>query len=194
MNKLILGIILAISFANAEVDYNKAMEHLGGNCRFVTKNINNDNKIFVCDSGFIGFNFINREIVISFETTSDEGHKAKIHLLFNRDWDENGEQYHKEKYTIFVVEDEFGTIVNTGTGKWSGNGGEFYDRFKKNIYYRKQMSNNKKIEQTNKTTNEQELSDREDCPPSWKVKGKCLKSYFEYEPDGGWYCDINDCD
>lgn len=54
--------------------------------------------------------------------------------------------------------------------------------------------NNENQESKNREIMEQLTSDTQNCPPSWQVGGRCLKSYFEYKPDGGWYCDQNDCE
>lgn len=129
--------MLVVSLANAELDYNKAMEHLGGNCKFIE--LNDDTKYFECDSGFISFDFANCEIILSFETKLDErGKDRKINLLFNRAWNKNHEQIHKEKSVIVIVEDEFDAVIHTQIEKWSDDGGDFYKRFKEDIFYGKQ--------------------------------------------------------
>ena len=169
MNKIILGTMLAVSLVSAEVDYNKAMYKLGGNCKFEQEVSKEYRKYFTCDNGFIAFDFDDYEIVMSIDTLIN-GQNYKIHFLFNRAWDK-GHQIHKEKSSIAIVEDEFGTVVNTSTGKWSGWVVHFYERFKEDVYYGKQET----VEY--KKNDETILTDTNE----------------DYVPDGGWYCDTHDC-
>ena len=170
MNKLILGTMLAVSLANAEVDYIKAMYKLGSNCKFEREVSKENEKYFRCDNGFIAFNFDDYEIVMSIDTLIN-GQNYKINFLFNRAWGEV-HQIHENKSSIAIVEDEFSVVVNTGTGKWSGDVVDFYKRFKEDVYYGKQNTND------DYEPDGGWYCDTHDCPPSWKDSdGNCKKGW-----------------
>ena len=144
MKKIIILIAILCCIGFCKLDYNKAIEHLGGNCRVENDEINKN--YFFCDSGFINFDFIKEEIFLSYETISNKGRKEKIVISFNRGWNKKGKQIHKENSYLLFISDEFNTVVFSIEGKWSGDGGDFYERFKENVYYGKRNVKPKKKE------------------------------------------------
>lgn len=205
--------MLTVGLCYAKGNYNKVMDRLGGNCNFDNESQPGEETIyFNCDSGYVNFNFDEEEIFLSFSDRDSENKKIKIHFLFNRGWNKNRKQIHKNKSVIILLRDEFDIVIAGLESSWDGKIYDFYKRFKENVYYGKQKTikhkqNNIKKEESDSAI-ELILTNRTDCPTSWQVRGRCLKSYFTHndtpvqkmeseslsencwgDPNGSWFCE-----
>ena len=181
MKKLIILIAIVNSIGFCEVDYIKVFNFLE-NCSVSTETTETPaNSItFLCDSGFVKFDFDEYEIYLSYNVKSKDNKKRKMVLLFNRGWNKKDEQIHKEKSVIGVLQDEFEIIIGTGGHKWNGKFYDFYEKFKENVYYGKKAIKN-------------ELTDIKKNDKTYKTY-ETNKSNSDYVPDGGWYCDTHKCE
>lgn len=216
MNKLLLCLMLTVGVCYAKINYNKVMDDLGGNCRFKNESQPGDETIyFNCDSGYVRFHFDEEEIYLLVRIRDSENKKIKFSFLFNRGWNKKGKQIHKNKSVIILMHDEFDIVTAAEESSWDGKIYDFYEQFKENVYYEKQetvkhkQTNNAKKEiEENNLAIETILTNRTDCPTSWQVSGRCLKSYFTDndtpvqqmeseslsencwgDPNGSWFCE-----
>ncbi len=201
MNKLILGTMLIVSVANAEIF--KLEQNSSTEISFKSIVYENETDEMNCYKIVSFGKGKNREIVSLKGTVECSYGKKKVIMetvdyrnnkLFYSKYDAFGvnlENYAEECYLSEYILDTYIEISNN----IKRNAVEFplddlSNHCKETVEHK--LTNDTKKE--NEEAIELLLTNTDDCPPSWQVRGRCLKSYFDYQPDGGWYCDNNKCD
>lgn len=176
MKKIIILIAMLCSFGFSFVfNYNKALPKLGNNCILEESTNKFGQKSFFCDSGYIFFDFDEREAHIEYNDEPENGHKRKIHVNFNRGWIKN-KQTHKTNTAIIIMIDEFEEPIMAEEAKWSGNVHDLYADFKEKVFY--------KTESKNTTKNDVEY-----VPEGGWYTDSNEYLHFHFDTDGKAVCD-----
>lgn len=175
MKKIIILIAMLCSFGFCFIDYNKALPMLGNNCSLDESTNKMGNKLFICDSGYIKFDFDKKEVYMKYNTEPSNGHKRTVILTFNRGWTKTI-QTHKNKSIIFWFIDEFNEPVYAEENRWSGNIQELYSDFKEKVFY--------KTESTNTTKNNDEY-----VPEGGWYTDSNDYLHYHFDSDGKAVCD-----
>lgn len=162
MKNIIIFIVIMCNLVFSEtINYNKMLPRLG-NCDIDKNSSEFGKKLFMCDSGFIEFNFKESEIFMNFNGTPENEHERTITVLFNRGWNKQHKQGHKNKAVIILIADEFDEVIFGTEEKWNGKFYDMYSDFKDSVLY--------KINNENET-----IDSNTPCPPSWTgPDGECL--------------------
>lgn len=161
---ILIAILCSFGFCRAEIDYNKVLPQLGYNCEIEKSMSEFRKKTFFCDSGYIIFDFKSEEIFVEYNGLPKNGHKRTVNTLFNRGWYNNTNQSHKEKSVIMFIKDEFGEVIVGGEERWNGNFYDFYERFKEDVYYVENTT-----EETSPNNEDEKIETKQQTYEEWRI-------------------------